>query len=105
MCYKIIRSELVDNQIRSIILYIAESFGGDAAINALNELEHEINLLSDKPYLGVVPHDTTLRRCGYRVLVLKKNLVFYKVDESHNLIEIHAVVDQKMDYLRILQGL
>ena len=105
MQYKIVRSELADNQIRSIILYIAESFGVDIALDKLDELEQEIRLLADKPYLGMLPHDATLRRCGYRVLILEKNLLFYKVNETDKIIEIHAVVDQKMDYVRILQGM
>lgn len=37
--------------------------------------------------------------------ILKKNLIFYKVDEEINRVVIYAVVDQRQDYLNIIQGL
>ena len=105
MQYRIIRSDTADEQIRSKVLYIAEVYGSAVALNKLNELEHSIMLLSDNPELERIPHDGTLRRCGYRVLILEHNLVFYKVNEKECIIEIHAVVDHRQEYIRILQGL
>ena len=46
-----------------------------------------------------------LRRQGYKVLVLEKNLVFYKVDEAKKVVTVYAVVDQRQDYLNIIRGL
>jgi toxin ParE1/3/4 len=46
-----------------------------------------------------------LRRQGYLVLILEKNLVFYKVDEEEKTVIIYAVVDQRQDYLGIVRGL
>lgn len=39
------------------------------------------------------------------MLILKKDLVFYKVDEINRRIVIYAVVDQRQDYLNIIRGL
>ena len=38
-------------------------------------------------------------------MILKKDLVFYKVDELKKEIMIYAVVDQRQDYLSIIRGL
>ena len=46
-----------------------------------------------------------LKRQGYKVLILQKDLVFYKIDESKKEVMIHAVVDQRQDYLKIIRGL
>lgn len=40
-----------------------------------------------------------------RVLLLEKDLVFYKIDEDRNLVTIYAVVDQRQEYLSIIRGL
>jgi len=45
-----------------------------------------------------------LKRQGYKVLILSKDLVFYKVDREKKMVTIHAVTDQRQDYLRILMG-
>ena len=39
------------------------------------------------------------------IIVLEKNLVFYKVNEDKKEVIIYAVVDQRQDYLNIIRGL
>ena len=49
MKYKVVRTETADAQIRKIILYVAENFGKEVALEKLEELEQ--NLLD----LGLYP--------------------------------------------------
>lgn len=96
---------MADSQIRSIILYIAEKFGNEIALQKLNDLEKHILTLADNPEIGTEPRYLVLRRQGYKVLILEKDLVFYKVNESQKEVIIYAVVDQRQDYLSIIRGL
>lgn len=105
MKYKILRTDTADAQIHKIVLFIAEKFGSDVALEKLNELESHIKILSEDPYIGEEPRNTLLKRQGYRVLVLEKDLVFYKIDDFQKRVMIYAVVDQRQDYLRILRGI
>ena len=105
MKYRIVRTDLADSQIRSIILYIAEKFGNTVAVQNLDALEKKILTLGDNPSIGTEPRYPALKRQGYKVLILEKNLIFYKVNEHQKEITIHAVVDQRQDYLNILRGL
>ena len=105
MSYRIIRTDVADSQIRSIILYVAEVFGNQVALEKLKELEESILALAENPYLGTRPQYPALKRQGYKVLILKKNLVFYKVKEEQKEVIIYAVMDGRQDYLRIIQGL
>ena len=105
MKYEIIRTDLADSQVRSIILYVAEKFGNNIALQKLNDLEEGILALADNSDLGVEPRYLVLRRQGYKVLILEKDLVFYKINEQHKKVIIYAVVDQRQDYLNIIRGL
>jgi len=105
MKYKVLRTDTADALIRKIVLYIAEIFGNDIALEKLNELEASILKLGDNPYIGTDPKYTVLKRQGYKVLILQKDLVFYKIDESKKEVMIHAVVDQRQEYLKIIRGL
>ena len=102
MNYKVIRTETADAQIRKIILYVAENFGREVA---LEELEQNLLDLGMYPQKGVDPRYLVLKRQGYKVLVLEKNLVFYKIDEGNKEVVIYAVVDHRQDYLNIIRGL
>ena len=105
MKYKIIRTDTADSLIRKIILYVAENFGNDVALEKLDELEKDILSLRDDSYIGVDPKYTVLRRQGHKVLITKMDLVFYKIDEINKVITVYAVVDQRQDYLSIIRGL
>ena len=103
--YTVLRTDTADALIHKIILDIAEKFGADVAIDKLDELENQIMLLADNPYMGTEPRYMILRRQGYKVLVTEKNLVFYKIDEIRKVVTVYAVVDQRQDYLNIIRGL
>ena len=68
----------------------------------LNKRQELINNLKDFPYSGSVPHYATLRRQGYRVLIVERHLVFYKVNESQQIVTIYAVVDGRREYRKLL---
>ena len=105
MKYKVIRTDTADAGIRKIILYVAQNFGNTVALEKLDEIEKRILALGDDPYIGTEPRYLVLKRQGYKVLVLEKDLVFYKIDEENKNIVIYAVVDQRQDYLNIVRGL
>ena len=105
MKYKVIRTDTADTLIRRIILYVAQNFGTEIALEKLDELEKSINSLESNPYLGEEPRYPVLRRQGYKVLILEKDLVFYKVDDDKMVVTIYAVVDQRQDYLSIIRGM
>ena len=97
--------EAADELIHRIILYVAEQFGKEAALEKLDELETSILSLAQNPYIGIKPRYTILRRQGYLVLITMKDLIFYKVNEHDKVVTIYAVVDQRQDYINIIRGL
>ena len=86
MAYRIIRTGKADEQIREIIFY-RESLTGsvDAALSLLNKLEQGIEKLTQ-----------------FRVLMIDKHLVFYKVDHDSKTVTVYAVVDGRRDYLNLI---
>lgn len=105
MKYDIVRTETADAGIRQLVLYVAQNFGNDVALKKLDEIENKILSLSDDPYIGTEPKYPVLKRQGYKILILSKDLVFYKIDETNKEVVIYAVVDQRQDYLNIIRGL
>ena len=105
MKYKVERTDTADSLIRKIVLFVAENFGNDVALEKLDHLEESIMSLADNPYIGVKPRYNVLKRQGYLVLILEKDLIFYKVDDKKKTVTVYAVVDQRQDYLSIIRGL
>ena len=105
MKYQVIRTDTADALIREIVLYIAENFGNSVALKKLEEPEKAILSLGDNPYIGTTPKYNILKRQGYLVRILEKDIVFYKINEEKKIVTIYAVVDHRQDYLSIIQGL
>ena len=97
MEYEVIRTDTADAGIRKIILYIAQNFGNEVALEQLDYIEKKILELGNDPYIGTDPR--------YLVLKLKKDLVFYKINEENKTVIVYAVVDGRQDYLNIIRGL
>lgn len=62
--------------LEDIFQYIQRDNPG-AAASLLEKLDRSISILADNPELGVVPKDVRLQKLGYRVLIVRKYLVFY----------------------------
>lgn len=105
MKYKVMRTDTADAGIRKIILYVAQNFGNKVALEKLDEIEKRILELGEDPYIGTSPRYLVLKRQDYKVLILDKDLVFYKIDEENKTVIVYAVVDQRQDYLNIIRGL
>ncbi len=105
MKYEVIRTDTADSLIRKIVLYVAENFGTDVALEKLDNLEEAIISLGENPYIGTEPKYNILKRQGYLVLILEKDLVFYKVDDDKRRVIVYAVVDQRQAYLSIIRGM
>lgn len=103
MKYRIIRTDKADEQLRDIIFYIADDSGSiDVALNYLNKIENAINRLEEFPMSGSEPRYSILRKQGYRVLIVERHLVFYKVSENEKTVTIYAIVDGRQEYKNLI---
>ena len=103
MKYQILRTDKANEQLRDIIFYIADDSGSvDIALNYLDKIESAIKRLEDFPLSGSIPQYSILRKQGYKVLIVEKHLVFYKVDQVKKIVIIYAVVDGRREYKNLL---
>lgn len=58
---------------------IARNFDEDIALKKLDDLEKNIYLLEDNPYLGITPRYPCFKRQGYQVLILEKDTILVRL--------------------------
>ena len=103
MGYQIYRTDKADEQLHDIIRYRADLTGNvEAGLALLDALEAEVRKLADFPDMGAPPRYGALRARGFRVLIVEKQLIFYKVDHNAKRVVIYAVVDGRRDYLNLI---
>ena len=103
MKYRILRTDKANDQLYAIVQYIAEDSGSvDVALKVLDVLEAEIKKLETAPHMGSYPRYSILRKQGYRVLIVQRHLVFYKVDDEKQEVVIYAIVDARRHYVNLI---
>ena len=102
MSYNILRTDKASDQLFDVIHYIADNAGANIALQYLDKLEAAVMNLADFPYSGTVPRYSILKKQGYRVLIMERHLIFYKVDEEKQTVMIHAIVDGRQEYKNLV---
>ncbi|MBU9712864.1 type II toxin-antitoxin system RelE/ParE family toxin [Evansella tamaricis] len=103
MRYKILRTDKAEEQLRDIIFYIADdSSDVNIALGYLERIETAINSLQEFPESGCIPRYSILKKQGYRVVIVERHLVFYKINESDKTVIIYAIVDGRREYHNLI---
>lgn len=102
MSYKIIRTDKFNDQLTDIIMYIRDTFSKKEAIEYINYLETVINSLEDFQNIGVVPRYQSIAKQGYRAIICKQNILFYKVKEDSKEIILSIIVSSKRNYINLI---
>ncbi len=99
MNYRILRTEHANEQLLDIVRYIAElSQSYDTAMGILQRIENAMAKLASAPHSGSFPRYRSLRRRGFRVLIVDKYLIFYKCDDAQETVTVYHIVDSRTDY-------
>ena len=103
MAYRVFRSDIAEQDLISIINFIADdSKDIYAAIRYLDVLENSIMNLAQFPRIGIIPRYKSLRIQGLRILIVESHLIFYKINESLKEIAIIRILHSKQDYVNMI---
>ncbi len=101
--YKLIITELAQNDLDEIVGYIAVQLSNPvAAGNFLNEVEECYNYLRANPFLYAVSNDARLEREGYRKAVINNYILMFKVNEESKTVIIYRFFYGARDYAKLL---
>jgi toxin ParE1/3/4 len=99
----ILRTDKAEDQLRNLIFYIADNSGDiQSALDYLEKLESAINRLREFPESGNLPRYSILKKQGYRVLIVEKHLIFYKIQNEQQVVIIYAIIDGRREYQNLL---
>lgn len=99
---KIVYKKTTLDDIQQTQQYIAKELHNPKAAKSLTErIVHEISQLSQNPYMGVPLSSKYEVDTDIRILIVARQLVFYRVAEDCR-VEIIRVLDGRQDYLALL---
>jgi toxin ParE1/3/4 len=103
MVYKLIVSKEAHIDIDNIVTYIAvELANSSAAIDFLDDVERSYRAITNNPRMYSLCDDSILKKDGYRKIVIRNYLVFYRIDEEKKIIIIVRVIYGGRNYNKLL---
>jgi toxin ParE1/3/4 len=97
------RTDKAEDQLRDIIYYIADDSGSiDTALKYLEKIEESSNRLKEFPNSESIPRYSILKKQGYRVVIVEKHLIFYKISEENKIVIVYAIVDGRREYQNLI---
>ncbi len=101
--YKLEITELAQDDLESIVEYIAVQLGSPiAAGDFLNEVEKCYSFLHKSPLIYAKCIDARLEKEGYRKALVKNYILFFKVLEKEKKVIVYRVLYCARDYLKLL---
>ena len=103
MRYQVKWAELAVDQLAEAALYIAYNTGsieeGKKFKDVIIEETDKLDILPDR---GIVPRDRSIRKKGFRGLIIGNYIAFYKVYQESQLVVVEVFVPLKSDYKRLI---
>lgn len=75
------------------------------AIRIKDKMQKAALQISRLPYSGVAVHEPKMEKSGYRMIVVEKYLMFYRVFEDERKVVFYRVLDGKRDYPTIMKSM
>lgn len=101
--YKIEITELAQNDLDSIVEYIAVQLANPtAAGDFLNEVEKCYSYLHTNPLIYAKSNNARLEKEGYRKALVKNFILFFKVFEDEKIVIVYRIIYGGRDYLKLL---
>lgn len=104
MSCRIVFTDTAKTDLREIAIYLAErTKDKNLAVRFVEELREQVKNLEQFPECGAIPKDRILKSEGYRFLLHKDYLLFYRFEREGNTVYLSAVFNGKRDYLRVMK--
>lgn len=103
MAYKLIISKEAHNDVDDIVHYIAiELCNPTAATGFLDGVEKSYHNVIDNPRMYGFCNDYRLHKEGYRKIIIKNYLIFYRIDDEQKAVLVVRIIYGGRNYTELL---
>ena len=101
--YKVDVSESAEEDLLSIVRYIASQFSAtETALQMMESIEEALSKLSDMPQAHPLVRDERLASMGYRRINVKNYVAFFTIDEVAKVVDVERILYARRDWASIL---
>lgn len=99
MKYRVVQTAIFQNQLKELLLNLSQEYSKKVALEYDLFLRQQIKMLEEFPYLW--PLDGVEEFQNYHLLISKKNIVFYRIDEEKKIVICEIIASSDQNYLNL----
>lgn len=99
MKYRVVQTAIFQNQLKELLLDLSQEYSEKVALEYDLFLRQQIKMLEEFPYLW--PLDGVEEFQNYHLLISKKNIVFYRIDEEKKIVICEIIASSDQNYLNL----
>ena len=99
MKYRVVQTAIFQNQLKELLLNLSQEYSKKVALEYDLFLRQQIKMLEEFPYLW--PLDGVEEFENYHLLISKKNIVFYRIDEEKKIVICEIIASSDQNYLNL----
>ena len=99
MKYRVVQTAIFQNQLKELLLNLSQEYSKKVALEYDLFLREQIKMLEEFPYLW--PLDGVEEFQNYHLLISKKNIVFYRIDEEKKIVICEIIASSDQNYLNL----
>lgn len=104
MTYTINLTKTALADIRAAVHYIMDNlFNEQAANKLLDDIDEELSLLSEMPFINPLVSDSFLAANGIRIQMVNKYMAFYVVHEEEKTVSVIRFQHSRRDWITLLK--
>lgn len=104
MSYKVVFSDKATEDLRNILIYIAETNSPNVAYEYVDKIAQTVEGLKEFPNMGKIPTLRWLRLKNFRVVTVESHLIYYKVDAENAIVRIYDIKHARQKNISLKQN-
>ena len=99
MKYRVVQTAIFQKQLKNLLINLSQKYSKKVALEYALFLRQQLKTLEEFPNMW--PLDTVKEFEEYHLLISKKNIVFYRVDEESKVVICEIIASSNQNYLNL----
>ena len=99
MKYRVVQTAIFQSLLKDLLINLGQKYSKKIALEYDEFLKKQIKMLEEYPYMW--PLDSIDEFRDYHLLISKKNIIFYRIDEEKKMVICEIIASSDQNYLNL----
>lgn len=99
MRYRVVQTAIFQSLLKELLFNLSQKYSKKVAIEYDEFLKSQLKMLEEYPFMW--PLDSVQEFKDYHLLISRKNIIFYRIDEEKKMVICEIIASSDQNYLNL----